>query len=165
MAKKKKSKKTKQKKTKKKVKKNISRGVAHINSTFNNTMVTITDNQGNTISWAACGECGFKGSRKSTPYAAQMAAEKAGKSPKKFTDELIPKFKDAWKKLNVRYDRFIRTTDKDHHKIVEEISEKGNNKGDIYEGEYEGLYCVGCEKFLSERELEEGKCPLRISGY
>lgn len=64
--------------TKKKVKKNISRGVAHINATFNNTMITISDMQGNAISWASAGGCGFRGSRKSTPYAAQVAAEKAG---------------------------------------------------------------------------------------
>lgn len=64
---------------KKKVKKNISKAVAHVNSTFNNTMITITDMQGNTISWCSSGNCGFKGSRKSTPYAAQVAAEKAGK--------------------------------------------------------------------------------------
>lgn len=65
---------------KKKVKKNISRAVAHINATFNNTIVTITDMQGNTISWATAGGCGFKGSRKSTPYAAQIVAEKAAKA-------------------------------------------------------------------------------------
>lgn len=59
--------------------KNISNGVAHVNATFNNTMITITDIQGNTISWASAGMLGFKGSRKSTPYAAQMAAEEAGK--------------------------------------------------------------------------------------
>ena len=59
--------------------KNISNGVAHVNSTFNNTMITITDVQGNTISWSSAGVLGFKGSRKSTPYAAQMAAEEAGK--------------------------------------------------------------------------------------
>ena len=57
--------------------KNISNGVAHVNSTFNNTMVTITDVQGNTIAWASAGGMGFKGSRKSTPFAAQMAAEQA----------------------------------------------------------------------------------------
>ena len=57
--------------------KNISNGVAHVNSTFNNTMVTITDVQGNTIAWASAGGMGFKGSRKSTPYAAQVAAESA----------------------------------------------------------------------------------------
>lgn len=59
--------------------KNISNGVAHVNATFNNTMITITDVQGNTISWASAGMMGFKGSRKSTPYAAQVAAEDAGK--------------------------------------------------------------------------------------
>ncbi|OEJ65404.1 30S ribosomal protein S11 [Magnetovibrio blakemorei] len=59
--------------------KNIVSGVAHVNSTFNNTMITITDAQGNTISWSSAGIQGFKGSRKSTPYAAQMAAEDAGK--------------------------------------------------------------------------------------
>jgi small subunit ribosomal protein S11 len=64
-------------KTKKKVKKNISRGVVHINATFNNTNITITDTAGNTISWATPGGCGFKGSRKSTPYAGQVATEKA----------------------------------------------------------------------------------------
>lgn len=64
---------------KKKVKKNITSGVAHVNASFNNTMVTITDAQGNTVSWSSSGMMGFKGSRKSTPYAAQMTAEDAGK--------------------------------------------------------------------------------------
>ncbi len=59
--------------------KNITSGVAHVNATFNNTMITIADAQGNTISWASAGQQGFKGSRKSTPYAAQMAAEDAGR--------------------------------------------------------------------------------------
>jgi small subunit ribosomal protein S11 len=59
--------------------KNISSGVAHVSATFNNTMITITDVQGNTISWSSAGGMGFKGSRKSTPYAAQMAAEDAGR--------------------------------------------------------------------------------------
>jgi small subunit ribosomal protein S11 len=60
-------------------KKNISSAIAHVNATFNNTMITITDVQGNTISWSSAGGQGFKGSRKSTPYAAQMAAEDAGR--------------------------------------------------------------------------------------
>ena len=60
-------------------KKNIASGVAHVNATFNNTMITITDAQGNTIAWSSSGTMGFKGSRKSTPYAAQMAAEDAGR--------------------------------------------------------------------------------------
>ncbi|PCH80572.1 MAG: 30S ribosomal protein S11 [Hyphomicrobiales bacterium] len=64
---------------KRRERKNISSGVAHVNSTFNNTMITITDAQGNTIAWSSAGAMGFKGSRKSTPYAAQVAAEDAGK--------------------------------------------------------------------------------------
>ena len=65
--------------TKKRVKKNVERGQAHIQSSFNNTIVTITDSNGNTIAWASAGGLGFKGSRKSTPFAAQMAAEQAAK--------------------------------------------------------------------------------------
>jgi len=64
---------------KKRERKNITSGVAHVNASFNNTMITITDAQGNTISWSSAGAMGFKGSRKSTPYAAQMAAEDAGR--------------------------------------------------------------------------------------
>lgn len=66
-------------KAKKKEKKNIVSGVAHVNSTFNNTLITISDAQGNVVSWSSAGALGFKGSRKSTPYAAQMAAEDAGR--------------------------------------------------------------------------------------
>ena len=65
--------------TRKKVKKNIAEGVAHIHASFNNTIVTITDRQGNALSWASTGSSGFKGSRKSTPFAAQIAAEQAGR--------------------------------------------------------------------------------------
>jgi small subunit ribosomal protein S11 len=65
--------------TRKRERKNVEQGVAHIKSTFNNTLVTITDMKGNTISWASAGGVGFKGSRKSTPFAAQMAAEKAAR--------------------------------------------------------------------------------------
>src|SRR5438552_6101901 len=66
-------------KAKKKTKKNITAGVAHVNASFNNTMITITDAQGNTVAWSSAGTMGFKGSRKSTPYAAQMAAEDVSK--------------------------------------------------------------------------------------
>ncbi|WP_425805373.1 30S ribosomal protein S11 [Desulfitobacterium sp. Sab5] len=66
--------------TKRRERKNIDSGVAHIRSTFNNTMVTITDTQGNAVSWSSAGALGFKGSRKSTPFAAQMAAETAAKT-------------------------------------------------------------------------------------
>ena len=72
--------KTTKKVTKKRVKKNVERGQAHIQSSFNNTIVTLTDAQGNALSWASAGGLGFKGSRKSTPYASQMAAETATKA-------------------------------------------------------------------------------------
>ncbi len=66
-------------KAKRKEKKNIVSGVAHVNATFNNTIITITDAQGNVVAWSTAGAMGFKGSRKSTPYAAQIAAEEAGR--------------------------------------------------------------------------------------
>ena len=88
------------------------------------------------------------------------AAEKKGLTPKQFTDELIPKFKDAWKKLNINYDQFIRTTDKAHEKVVQENLQKVFDKGDIYKGEYEGFYCTGCEAYYTEKDLEDGCCPI-----
>ena len=69
---------------KKKTKRNVIEGVAHIHATFNNTIITITDRSGNTLSWATAGGSGFRGSRKSTPFAAQVAAEKAGTKAKEF---------------------------------------------------------------------------------
>ncbi len=89
----------------------------------------------------------------------QEAAEKAGKKPKEFVDEISNKFKEAWRVLNVQYDRFIRTTDKDHEKVVQEIIKKAKDKGDIYLGEYEGWYCVGCEAYVTEKDLVNGCCP------
>lgn len=73
-----------QQKVKKKVKKHVVDGIAHIQASFNNTIITITDRQGNTLSWATAGGCGFRGSRKSTPFAAQVAAEKAGTAALEF---------------------------------------------------------------------------------
>ena len=67
----------------KKVKKNVAEGIAHVHASFNNTIVTITDRQGNTLSWATAGGCGFRGSRKSTPFAAQVAAEESAAQSKK----------------------------------------------------------------------------------
>ena len=67
-------------KVRKKIKKNVAEGIAHIHASFNNTIITITDRQGNSLSWATSGGAGFKGSRKSTPFAAQVAAEAAGKA-------------------------------------------------------------------------------------
>lgn len=71
-------------KSRKKVKKSISDGIAHIHASFNNTIITITDRQGNALAWATAGGSGFRGSRKSTPFAAQVAAEKAGEIAKQF---------------------------------------------------------------------------------
>ena len=71
-------------KPRKKVKRMVTDGIAHVHASFNNTMVTITDRQGNTLSWATSGGCGFRGSRKSTPFAAQVAAEKAGTAAQEY---------------------------------------------------------------------------------
>lgn len=88
------------------------------------------------------------------------AAEKKGKNPKEFVDELVPKFKEAWEKLGIEYNRFIRTTDKDHEKLVSSMLKKAYENGDIYLGEYEGLYCVGCEAYYTEKDLVDGNCPI-----
>jgi small subunit ribosomal protein S11 len=71
-------------KAKKRVKKSVSEGIAHIHASFNNTIITLTDRQGNVLSWATCGHAGFKGSRKSTPFAAQVAADRAGRAAQEF---------------------------------------------------------------------------------
>jgi small subunit ribosomal protein S11 len=71
-------------KARKKSKRAVIDGIAHIHATFNNTIITITDRQGNTLSWATAGSCGFKGSRKSTPFAAQVAAERAGQAAQEY---------------------------------------------------------------------------------
>lgn len=70
--------------TRKKVKKTVVDGIAHIHASFNNTIITLTDRQGNALSWATAGGCGFRGSRKSTPFAAQVAAEKAGQAAQEY---------------------------------------------------------------------------------
>lgn len=90
----------------------------------------------------------------------QESAERAGKKPRQFVDELAIKFKEAWKALDIKYDRFIRTTDSDHEKIVQEAIKKCYENGDIYLGEYEGLYCTQCEAYYTEKDLENGNCPV-----
>ena len=87
------------------------------------------------------------------------AAKKAEKEPKEFVDALVPKFKDAWKKLNIEYSEFFRTTNPEHEKMVQEFVAKLNEKGLIEKKKYEGLYCVGCERYLKSEELVDGKCP------
>lgn len=85
------------------------------------------------------------------------SAKKAGLSEKAFVDKMSKKFEEAWKALNIDFSRFIRTTDKDHEKFVQEFVKK--IKKDIYKGEYQGLYCVGCERFYTEKDLNNGECP------
>jgi methionyl-tRNA synthetase len=87
------------------------------------------------------------------------AAERAGKDPQEFCDEMSREFKRAWKNLNISYDYFIRTTDSAHQKTVKDFLLKLRKAGAIYQGEYQGLYCTGCEKFLTEKELINGLCP------
>ena len=90
----------------------------------------------------------------------QKTSAAQGKTPKQLCDENSQKFKDAWKALDINYNRFIRTTDEDHEKVVQKIFKKLVEKGDIYKHEYEGLYCSGCECFLNPKDLtEDGLCP------
>ncbi|MFA4818067.1 MAG: methionine--tRNA ligase [Parcubacteria group bacterium] len=89
----------------------------------------------------------------------QKAAEAQGKDPQVFVDEIGEEFKSLWEKLNIKYDNFIRTTDIKHKKAVQKVLQTLYDKGAIYKGEYEGLYCTGCEQFKNENELVDGKCP------
>ncbi len=87
------------------------------------------------------------------------AATEAGESPKDYVDKISALFKELWPRLNIRYDFFVRTTSPEHQKTVQYILNKVYENGDIYFSEYEGLYCFGCERFYTERELVDGKCP------
>ena len=87
------------------------------------------------------------------------AAKEAKKDLKEFVDLLVPQYQTAWKNLNIEYDQFIRTTNPDHEKIVQEFILKLKENGYVEKKKYEGLYCVDCERFLNESELFEGKCP------
>ena len=90
----------------------------------------------------------------------ERKAEEANKEPQKYVDEIVSTFKELWTELGVDYDYFVRTTDKDHERIVQEIFQKLYDKGDIYKDKYEGWYCVPCESFWTERQLGEEKvCP------
>jgi len=87
------------------------------------------------------------------------AAEKDGESPKQYVDRISQMFRELWPSLNISNDYFIRTTDPLHEETVKFILNRVNDNGDIYFSEYEGLYCVGCERFYTDRELLDGKCP------
>jgi len=90
----------------------------------------------------------------------QRYAQKVGKKPQEFVDEMSKYFKDLWKILNISNDDFVRTTEKRHEKVVQEIVKKIYEKGDIYKGKYKGLYCVDCESYYLPKDLEGGKCPV-----
>ena len=89
----------------------------------------------------------------------ELKAEEAGVTPKEFVDEVAGEIKGICDCLNCSYDKFIRTTDADHEKQIQKIFKKMYDKGDIYKGSYEGLYCTPCESFWTESQLVDGKCP------
>ncbi|MDY0043372.1 MAG: methionine--tRNA ligase, partial [Syntrophales bacterium] len=87
------------------------------------------------------------------------AAQMAGIEPKEYADTISAQFRELWPELKIENDYFIRTTDADHKAVVRDVLQKVYNAGDIYFGEYEGFYCVGCERFYRESELVDGLCP------
>ena len=89
----------------------------------------------------------------------QEKAENAGITPKEYVDNVAGEVKRIWDLMNTSYDNFVRTTDEDHEKQVKKIFKKLYDKGDIYKGSYEGLYCTPCESFWTESQLVDGKCP------
>ena len=89
----------------------------------------------------------------------ELKAEEAGITPQEFVDNVSGEIKRIWDLMNTSYDKFIRTTDKDHEKQVQKIFKKLYDKGDIYKGHYEGMYCTPCESFFTASQLVDGKCP------
>ena len=89
----------------------------------------------------------------------ELKAEEKGVTPKAFVDEVSTEIKRIWDLMNTSYDKFIRTTDAEHEKQVQKIFKKLYDKGDIYKGHYEGMYCTPCESFFTESQLVDGKCP------
>lgn len=89
----------------------------------------------------------------------ELKAKEAGITPKEYVDNIASQIKDIWDIMNTSYDRFVRTTDPKHEREVQKIFKKMYDKGDIYLGKYEGLYCTPCESFFTESQLVDGKCP------
>ena len=89
----------------------------------------------------------------------QNVAEKNNMDPKQYVDKMADMAKELWKKMNIEYDDFIRTTDERHEKIAQKIFDKFMEQGDIYKGEYEGWYCMPCESYFTQTQLVDGKCP------
>ena len=88
-----------------------------------------------------------------------IAASKEGISSQEFVDKVSATFSNLWKKLRIEPDNFVRTSDKEHKKVVQEVLNKVHDSGDIYFDHYDGYYCVGCERYMTEKELHDGKCP------
>ena len=91
------------------------------------------------------------------------AAEKEGKTPKEFVDQISARFQNLWPQLHIANDRFVRTTDTQHVRTVQAFLQKVYDSGDIYFGEFGGHYCYGCERFYTEKELENGLCPQHLT--
>ncbi len=89
----------------------------------------------------------------------QIKANEKGVTPQAYVDEVATEIRRIWDIMNTSYDRFVRTTDQNHERIVQKIFQKMYEKGDIYLGKYEGLYCTPCESFFTESQLVDGKCP------
>lgn len=89
----------------------------------------------------------------------ELKAKEVGVTPQEFVDEKATEIKRIWDIMNTSYDKFVRTTDKNHERVVQDIFKKMYEKGDIYKGEYKGLYCTPCESFWTESQLVDGKCP------
>ncbi|SHE41467.1 methionine--tRNA ligase [Clostridium fallax] len=89
----------------------------------------------------------------------QRIAEEKGVTPKEYVDDIVAGIKDLWNMMDIKYDKFIRTTDDYHIKAVQDIFKKLYDQGDIYKSSYEGWYCTPCETFLTETQLVDGKCP------
>ena len=89
----------------------------------------------------------------------ELKAEEAGITPKEYVDKVAGEIRRIWDLVDTSYDKFIRTTDEDHEKQVQKIFRKMYDKGDIYKGYYEGMYCTPCESFFTESQLVDGKCP------
>src|SRR5689334_4695440 len=88
-----------------------------------------------------------------------QAAEAANEPPKTYADRISAAFRSTWEACGLTYDRFIRTTDPDHVRVVRDILQQVYDAGDIYFSKYGGLYCTGCERFYTEKELVGGRCP------
>lgn len=89
----------------------------------------------------------------------ETKAKEANKTPQEYVDDMARMSQKLWKKMDIKYDDFIRTTEERHEQVVQKIFDQFMEQGDIYKGEYEGLYCVPCETFFTQTQLIDGKCP------